>query len=229
MGRKVNLNDIIGKKIGRLSVLSFETRKESDDKRKRIFYKCQCDCGNIKIISRDNLLHNTTKSCGCYAREEKIKRASKHNLSGNRIYKIYCGIKKRCYNINSSNYKIYGGKGIKMCDIWLQDFMNFHNWAINNGYKENLTIDRIDVNGNYEPNNCRWVDMVTQANNRTKNYNITYKNQTHTASEWAKLYGFKSSTVRARLRKGYTIEEALTIPLNPYNKIKNMRNKNGNY
>ena len=134
-------------------------------------------------------------------------------------------MKKRCYNENSKSYKSYGERGIIICKEWLNDFINFYNWSIKNGYADNLSIDRIDVNGNYEPNNCRWATQKEQANNTRRNRYLTYKGETHTISEWSDIFNLKSGTIRARLAHGYTPEQALEMPINKYNKIKNLKNK----
>ena len=122
-------------------------------------------------------------------------------------------MKNRCYNQNCQNYSDYGGMGIKVCDEWLNDVTAFYNWAINNGYADNLTIDRINVNGNYEPNNCRWATDVEQANNRRNSHFLTYKNETHTLSEWSKITGICRGTLLMRLRRGLSAEQTLTTPL----------------
>lgn len=131
-----------------------------------------------------------------------------------RIHSIYKGMKDRCRYKTNDNYMRYGGRGIKVCEEWLSDFMNFYNWAINNGYKDNLTLDRIDSNGNYEPSNCRWLTYKEQANNTRRNNYITYNNETHSLTEWAEILGIKRSTLSNRIvTKHWSIEKAFTTPL----------------
>lgn len=214
------MGNIIGNKYNKLTVLNFE-KKELRKNRWRYFYKCQCECGKIVVVNRDNIVSGKTKTCGCSRKEVNIK----HNLCHSRIYKIYNDMKKRCYNENSKSYKSYGERGIIICKEWLNDFINFYNWSIKNGYADNLSIDRIDVNGNYEPNNCRWATQKEQANNTRRNRYLTYKGETHTISEWSDIFNLKSGTIRARLAHGYTPEQALEMPINKYNKIKNLKNK----
>ncbi|MBE7084268.1 MAG: hypothetical protein E7373_06695 [Clostridiales bacterium] len=130
-------------------------------------------------------------------------------MTDSRLYNIWSKLKSRCLNMSFKFYKNYGGRGIKVCDEWLNNPQSFYDWAIANGYNSNLTIDRIDFNGNYEPSNCRWVDMKTQSNNRRNNHIITLNGVSHTLSEWSSLTGIEQSTIRARLKRGWSEEKAL--------------------
>lgn len=206
------MRNIIGEKHGLLEVLSFE-KSEKKKNHWRYYYKCKCECGKIKIINRDSLVSNKTQSCGCLKKQRVKEANSKHSLSQTRIYKIYKDIKKRCYNPKSSNYKIYGGKGVVMCEEWLNNFMNFYNWSIKNNYNDSLTIDRIDVNGNYEPSNCRWTTMKQQANNKTNNIYYEYNGEVFTGTQLSKKTGIKYNTIRSRISSGMSIDEALNKKL----------------
>ena len=123
-------------------------------------------------------------------------------------HSMYC----RCYYPTTNGYERYGGRGIKMCDEWINNPQSFYDWAINNGYEEGLSIDRIDVNGNYEPNNCRWVDNKTQSNNRNNNVILEYNNEKHNIKEWCKIINITESALNHRLKRGWDLEKALTTP-----------------
>lgn len=178
---KNNLIDLTGKRFGRLSVIE----KSSSDKNGCPKWKCVCDCGNEVIVYGHSLRYGVTKSCGCLAKEKSSERLSVHNLSKNKLHSVWSNMKYRCTNPNAKAYKHYGERGITVCDEW-NDFLNFYNWAINNGYEEGLSIDRIDVNGNYEPSNCRWVTSEIQANNQRNNRIVLYEGNTYTVAQLMK-------------------------------------------
>lgn len=141
----------------------------------------------------------------------------KHNKTNTRLYNIFRYMKARCNNPMRPDFKHYGGRGITICAEWLNSFEAFYNWAINNGYAENLTIDRIDVNGDYCPENCRWVTMQTQCLNRKSNRKITAFGYTYTISQWAQITGLKFTTIKGRLdRLGWSAEKALTTNRRKY-------------
>lgn len=183
-----------GQKFNRLTVIKLDHIETKTIGTKRPFicnkeyYLCKCDCGNECIKEKILLQNGYSKSCGCLHKETIInigKNNTTHGKTKTRIYSIFRQIKQRCYDQNNGNYYKYGGRGITMCQEWKNDFMSFYNWAINNGYKEGLTIDRINNNGNYEPSNCRWTTAKIQARNKRNNHLITYNNETHCISEWA--------------------------------------------
>lgn len=187
----MNAIDLTDKKFGNLIVIK---RLNYSKLGHTYLWECKCDCGNTTIVRGTNLKSGHTISCGC--KKGKII----HNKWRTRLYRIYANMKQRCNNPKNIWYKNYGARGITICDEWLNDFMNFYNWAQANGYKENLTLDRINVNGNYEPNNCRWADRVVQQNNMRTNRHITYNNETHTVAEWARILNVPSKFLFDRLR-----------------------------
>lgn len=172
-----------------------------------------CDCGAIRIVFANSLKSGKSKSCGCYGTERHTEVCENnfktHGDSKSRLYKIYCGIKKRCYNPHAYNYKNYGARGIAMCDEWLNDWITFKDWSLKNGYNDSLTIDRIDVNGNYSPLNCRWVTCVAQANNKRTSRRVTYQGETHTLAEWARILDIPYKMLHKKIQRGMTLSEII--------------------
>lgn len=180
--------DLTGLKFNKLTVIS-----RAKNIGKQTAWLCKCDCGNTVIVRADHLKDNKIKGCGCLLR--------KHGYADKeRLYRIFRGMKTRCYNPKTKHYKDYGGRGIKICDEWLKDYMNFRNWAMYNGYNDSLTIDRINVNGNYEPGNCRWVAYKEQIRNRRNTKKIVYDNQIKTISEWAEILNIKYNDLKNLMR-----------------------------
>lgn len=136
----------------------------------------------------------------------------KHGMAGTRIYKTWQNMKSRCNNPNASKYYLYGGKGIKVCNEWNDDFNIFYEWATNNGYTDDLTLDRVDGNKDYCPENCRWATYKQQANNTTQNHLLSFNGETHSIYEWAEMVGLSKKCLSERIRRGWTIERALTTP-----------------
>lgn len=184
--------DLTGKRFGRLYVL----RYDHTDRYGSSYWLCECDCGNTHTVRRDSLLNGRVVSCGCKNRENHIT----HGMHNSRLYKIWDGMKKRCMNPHHMAYSNYGGRGIFICDEW-NVFENFRDWALDNGYEDHLTIDRIDNDDGYYPGNCRWVDWFTQGNNRRSCRYITYKDITHSIAEWARLFNVSHSTLTYRINR----------------------------
>lgn len=196
--------DIIGNRYGRLVVVE----RAENDKYNHIQYKCICDCGNERVVAKASLVSNKTRSCGCYYKDTRKTCASTHGQSKTRLFHCWWSMIERCENHKYRDYKYYGGRGIKVCEEW-KEFEEFAKWAYNNGYEDTLTIDRIDVNGNYEPTNCRWATRLTQANNTTRNRYIVHNGERKTISEWARITGKSQRTIYGRLKRGITDYEAL--------------------
>lgn len=199
-----------GMRFGRLTVIE----RAGSDSSKNVTWRCRCDCGNEVIVPGIYMRNGDTRSCGCLHREIVKQAMSTHRESKTRLYRVWAGIKTRCYNSKSDNYKYYGAKGITMCDEWMDSFEAFKKWSVANGYDENAgiqmcTIDRIDNSKPYSPENCRWVDHVEQCNNQSKNKLFEYDGQIRTMAEWARFFDIKYTTLRARIRRGYTFEEAI--------------------
>ena len=208
------VNDLTGKKFGKLTVV----KRNGSNKNGRALWLCECDCGNTKIVSGNSLLTKLTTSCGCYNKELVKKVNSKHNMSYTKLYKVWQGMKTRCYDKNFMYYYNYGGRGITICDEWKNDFSKFYEWAINNGYEEGLTIDRINVNGNYEPNNCRWITKKEQNDNMNKTIFLEYNGKKQTISQWSKELNITRIALYERIKRGWSAEKALTTLLKTIDK-----------
>ena len=214
--------EMVGKQFGRLLVIS-ENGKTKDN---HIKWLCKCECGNYTTIDGRDLRKGSTKSCGCLLSEKVTERIVKlntsHGDSNTRLYSIWCGMLDRCRRSKNAHYKDYGGRGIKVCKEW-QEYPKFKKWAIDNGYSDNLSIDRINVNGNYEPLNCRWVTMKIQSINKRTSHKITYNGSTLTVTEWNNKMGYKKGLIADRLSKGWNIERAINekpfIGKNQYTKL----------
>lgn len=225
------MENFIGKRFGRLVVEEEAVPRIRPNGSKEYRYLCRCDCGNTVNISRVGLQHGT-KSCGCLVKDvlavtRERTDHSKHGKRHTRIYNVWLTMKQKCFNPNNREFKRYGGRGIVVCAEWRDDFQAFYDWAMANGYKEEIqpngknkwTIDRIDVNGNYEPSNCRWVEMLIQSNNKRDNHLIAYDGETLTLAQTSKKYGIPRKVLSDRLHSGWDIEEAIKTPLNPENHI----------
>ena len=200
--------DLTGKVYGRLKVIKLDKMAKTVNRK----WICECNCGNIVSVAGNNLKNGHTQSCGCILREKQRNKFYKHGMSKTKIYSVWRTMKQRCTYEKNESYKNYGGRGITYCDEW-EEFEPFYEWAMANGYKEGLSIDRIDSDGNYEPSNCRWVTMKKQQNNRTNNRIIKYKNKEMNLQQFIKLTGLTESAVRGRLDRGWSVEDIANTPM----------------
>lgn len=214
--------DISGQRFGKLLAIKCIEKVNYTAK-----WLCQCDCGCCKITRIDSLLSGRCKSCGCLIKEKKVKHGGAKNGKTERLYGVWQHMKGRCYNQNNEHYDRYGGRGITVCNEWLHDYNTFREWALNNGYNKNAkhgecTLDRIDNNKGYSPDNCRWVNMRTQDNNKSTNKYYQYNGESHTLSEWSDILGVKCRMLEGRIEKGWDFTKAIetekcVAPLYEYN------------
>lgn len=215
----MKLIDLTGQKFGRLTVI----KRVENNNNNKVCFLCKCDCGNTIVVTGSRLKTGNTKSCGCLHKEILIannkKTKRKYNLPYDKLHKdiYFCwkAMKNRC-----SYKELYKNKNIKVCKEW-ENFENFYYWSINNGYSKELSIDRINNNGDYEPNNCRWVDVKIQNRNRTNSHLLTYNNKTFCLSEWEEI---TKLPIRGRFYKGWDIEKIFNTPKKCYNKLKRRNN-----
>ena len=203
--------DLTGQKFGRLTVIKeAESQIRKDKKGRKKMWLCKCDCGNEHTVLQDSLVNGTTKSCGCLAHEPHPDPEAMTNKYP-KLCKTLHGIKSRCCNPTDPHHKLYYDRGIKVCDEWKNNTMAFIEWSLANGYREDLSIDRIDVNGNYEPSNCRWATNLEQAYNRRCTVKYTIYGKEYNLHEIEETFKIKRGTFYARVtRRGYTPEEAIT-------------------
>lgn len=206
MDKKVR-TDLTGKRFGMLTVLSYSHTKNNS-----AHWLCRCDCGNTKTVLAGNLVGARTKSCGCLRRKRILEYNESQWESNTRLYRIWKGMKNRCYNPNVPSYKNYGGCGIRVCDEW-QQYKAFRDWALNHGYSEDLTIERKDYDGMYEPSNCEWIPRPDQGKNTSRNRYIEYGGKTMTLADWSKTLGGGPNLVATRLQRGWTEEKAVSTPV----------------
>lgn len=200
----MNINDLTGRRFGRLTVIRKTNQRGPDG---GIIYECICDCGNKCFVWGNKLTrknHSAKRSCGCLQKEKH----NPHGDSGTILFHKWTGMKDRCYNKNAKQYKSYGGRGISVCKEWKENFYAFREWALKSGYKDGLSIDRIDVNGNYCPDNCRWITMQEQQKNKRNVKKITWNGETHTIPEWSEILGIKYATLWSRIHNGIPIDIA---------------------
>lgn len=219
-----NAKDLTGQKFNHLTILEEVEGYASPSGSHRRRWKCRCDCGSIVVVNQDNLIRKIkpTTSCGCTSKfwqtHKGMKRSAPADRYKERLYGIWLGMKARCCNPNNPKYERYGARGISVCAEWLNDYDAFKEWALNNGYDANLSayecsIDRIDYNGNYCPENCRWVNEIVQNNNRCTTRKFQYNGEVYTLRGLSEISKLPMYVLDQRIRKlGWSIEEAVNIP-----------------
>lgn len=204
--------DLIGCTFGSWTVLSRAQDKIYKDNRHHRRWICQCSCGTVKEVDECAMKNGTSTSCGCTRKEALRKGASEknrtHGMTNTRLYRIYRHMVNRCGNKNDIRYAHYGARGIKVCQEW-DTFDKFAEWSFANGYEDSLSIDRIDVNGDYAPDNCRWATVSEQANNKTTTQLFTFAGKTQSIAQWADEYDIHYKKLWKRLHSGWSIERAL--------------------
>ncbi len=199
------LIDLTGQRFGRLVVIE----RAENSAGGRVRWLCKCDCGKSKIVLGEHLKKERTKSCGCVKSESSSKRFKKHGGRKSKLYHVWSSMKDRCMNQDCKQFEDYGGRGITVCKEWLDDFSAFQKWALANGYKEGLTIDRKNNDKGYSPDNCRWTDAKTQGNNKRNCRYITHNGKTKTVAEWSEITGISHDTLLYRLNHGWENERIL--------------------
>lgn len=205
----MELKDLTGKKFGNLTVLY----RDMNPKYNRPYWVCLCDCGNIISVRGSHLVSDSTKSCGCL--KHRCKHGDSVGKQRTRLFGIYHNMVSRCIYPSTTEYHCYGGRGIRVCDEWLSSYESFKKWAIENGYNDDLTIDRINPDGNYEPSNCRWATVTEQQNNRRYNVRITLQGKTQTTMQWSRELGINYHTIIGRYNRGLPPEDILRKVVRP--------------
>lgn len=211
----MEIKDITGQRFGRLTAIAYTGRLSEHGH--NAIWLFRCDCGKYVERKRLSVAHVKTPSCGCYVKEHTGNLNKTHGGRHDRLYLVWMDMRRRCRDPKDANYGNYGGRGISVCDEW-QDYSVFRDWAYSTGYDETAksrqcTLDRIDTNGNYSPDNCRWADAKVQCNNKRNNVLIEYNGKVQTASQWADETGISGRTIVRRIRSGWTVEKALTTPV----------------
>ena len=196
MGRFI---DMTGQEYGELKIIS-----RAENLGGMTAWLCECSCGKRKIIRGSDIRYGRARSCGHLISESTKERLTTHGGKHTRLYNIWCGMKRRCNNANDERYPVYGGRGINVCDEWSEDFSAFREWALHNGYNDTLTIDRIDANRGYEPDNCRWTSQLEQVRNRTITFTYTFRGETKPVAEWAKLKNIPYTTLAWRVKNNWS-------------------------
>lgn len=197
--------DMTGQQYGKWLVLNIGT------KRHPTHWLCRCECGTIRDIPRGNLIRGMTTNCGCEQRKKNKDRMSTHGESKTKLYGVWLAMRRRCYLPTDKGFKNWGGRGIKVCEEWRNDYQSFNEWSLSNGYKEGLTIERIDNDKDYSPDNCKWATRLEQGGNTRRVLHIEIDGLTRTVKEWSEISGISGKLIRGRIKKGW-IGSDLLLP-----------------
>ena len=208
--------NLIGRRFGRLVVIAEAPSKKSPCGSGRTYWTCQCDCGNVVVVGKTHLLYGDSTSCGCFRKEVSSSRARRHGETKTRLHNVWCGMKERCSPYGAEP-EAYYNKGIRVCDEWANSYEAFRDWALANGYDPNAprgttTLDRIDNDKGYSPENCRIISQTENARNKPATYKDTINGVTKPRPEWCEIYGADPRLVGERMRRGWDIVDALTKP-----------------
>jgi hypothetical protein len=196
----MSIKNLTVEKFGKLTVVS-----EAEQRGGHMYWNCLCECGNTKVVRGSHLQTGNVRSCGC------LPARRTHGETHTRLYVTWHNMKQRCENPRNAEFSRYGRRGITVCEEWANSFEAFRNWALANGYRDDLTIEREDNDGPYSPDNCRWATQKEQANNTRKTRFLTHNGQTRSVSEWARILGINQSTLNMRLNKyNWSVEKALS-------------------
>ena len=208
------MKNLTGCNFGRLKVIDIDLERTCEANKRRTYWICKCKCGNLMSTRSDGLQSGHTKSCGCLKKEQNkinLSKAHTHKQSNTKLYAVWNSMKMRCHNKQNGSYPRYGGRGIKVCREWFKSYEPFYNWAMSNGYKEGLTIDRKNNSGNYEPSNCRWITNKEQCRNRRTNIKINYDSRIMTLMEFSEITKINYSCLLARCKRWISEYRGKTI------------------
>lgn len=210
MPRKEDISHFINEKSGLFTILN-----DAGIKKNSRYVLCQCDCGTIKEVRLSDLKNGSSTNCGCVRKKYLKDKNTSHNLSKHPLNRVWRGILERCYDSKHQAYHAYGERGITVCDEWRNDFINFYNWAILNGWQKGLQVDRYpDKDGNYAPENCRITSSLQNNRNKRSNRILEFNGESKCMSEWAEILGISQDAIKDRLNKlGWSVEKALSTPI----------------
>lgn len=202
-----------GKQCGFWTVIERGPNRMTPGGNPYVTWLCECRCGTRRLVRAADLRNGASKSCGCYQKQRASEVCTKHANKDSRLYSIWASMCYRCSKPEHPSFYLYGGRGISVCREWFDSFDCFAQWAYQNGYQDALTIDRIDVDGNYCPANCRWATPKEQANNRRVCVYLEYNGEVKTATQWAEEYHIDPHTLQDRIKRGWSAEDAITKPI----------------